>query len=273
MTTPSTPVANIDEHRYVFDDQEHDAEWHRLGLLESLYDSHSLTRLETTGVTDGWRCLEIGAGRGSVARWLAQRVGSSGRVVAADLNPRFLTDLPANVEVRQLDIRTDDVETGSYDLVHCRALLMHLPDPRTVLARMVSALKPGGWLVAEEPDFGLHWLSGHPDAVWANDLFHDVLAMYLQQGIADPYFGRKLPGLVAECGLDAFGGEATSTVAHDEEPALEFQRCNLRAVRHQLVDHGFAERDLERQLAVFDSPSIVLSAPITLVAAWGRKPT
>jgi len=45
-----------------------------------------------------------------------------------------------NVEVRQQDILTDDLESGHYDLVHCRFLLMHLPDPRRALERMVRAV-------------------------------------------------------------------------------------------------------------------------------------
>src|ERR687887_1034052 len=71
---------------------EHDWEQEpqRLQLLEEHADPTSVRRLEATGVDEGWRCLEVGAGRGSIARWLAQRVGPSGHVVALDLDTTLL---------------------------------------------------------------------------------------------------------------------------------------------------------------------------------------
>jgi trans-aconitate methyltransferase len=83
--------------------------------------------------------------------------------------------MPANVEVRKLDIREEDVGTERYDLVHCRALLMHLPDPTAVLARMVGALRPGGVLLAEEGDWGVMHFAGHPSASAANEAHERLL--------------------------------------------------------------------------------------------------
>ena len=142
--------------RYFAADAEADDELARLKLLEALCDPWTFRCLDGIGVRQGWRCLEVGAGAGSVVRWLSERVGSAGRVVAVDLDPRFLGDLRApNVEVRRCDITQDDIEPAAYDLVHCRALLMHMNDPADVLRRMVAALRPGGWLVAEDADLGI----------------------------------------------------------------------------------------------------------------------
>src|SRR5580704_8518168 len=97
---------------------EAEPESRRLALLESTRDPTTVRRLEA--------------------------LGAKGSVVAVDIDPRFLKALPENVEVRELDIRERGVETGAYDLVHCRALLMHLPSPAVALARMADALVPGG---------------------------------------------------------------------------------------------------------------------------------
>ena len=65
----------------------------------------------------------MGAGAGSVVRWLSERTGPTGKVVAADLDPRFLGDISAgNVEVRRCDITKDPIEPSSYDLVHSQAV-------------------------------------------------------------------------------------------------------------------------------------------------------
>ena len=91
------------EGQYVAIVSPEDIEWERVGVLEAMCDGITTRYLDALGIASGWRCIDIGAGRGSIARWLAERVGPLGPVVAADLNPRLLrrASLPANVEVRE----------------------------------------------------------------------------------------------------------------------------------------------------------------------------
>jgi trans-aconitate methyltransferase len=115
-------------------------------------------RIEHLGIADGARCLEVGGGRGSITRWLCEIVGPAGRVTATDIQVGFLDTVDAaNLDVVRHDIRTDTFPQGSLDLVHTRAVLMHVPDDSDLLPRMVSWLAPGGWMLLEEPDFGM-WL-------------------------------------------------------------------------------------------------------------------
>jgi hypothetical protein len=48
-------------------DQKSEQERRRLELFRLVRDPASIRRLERTGVGGGWRCLEIGAGRRSIA--------------------------------------------------------------------------------------------------------------------------------------------------------------------------------------------------------------
>jgi len=125
----------------------------RLAALSALFDRGTVRHLKARGVGRGWHCLEVGAGGGTIARWLAARVGPTGRVLATDVDPRFLRTvrLP-NLEVRRHDIAIDPLPRAAFDLIHTRLVLMHLPRREEALARMISALKPGGWLVVEELD-------------------------------------------------------------------------------------------------------------------------
>src|SRR5215468_3590265 len=88
------------ERPYVAADATDDLEWERLALLQTLYDGSTSQQLARLGIKAGWQCLEVGAGRGSIAHWLAGCVGPAGRVVAADTDPRLLrrVSLPSNVE-------------------------------------------------------------------------------------------------------------------------------------------------------------------------------
>ena len=123
----------------------------RLRALEAVLDGGTFRRLAECGLGPGWNCLEVGAGAGSVANWLAERVGLSGWVLATDLDTALLDDLvhpPIAVQVH--DVMTDPLPEARFDLVHARLLLAWLPDPALALRRLVAALKPGGWLVVED---------------------------------------------------------------------------------------------------------------------------
>src|SRR5918912_134340 len=76
------------------------------------------------GVSSGWSCLEVGAGAGSIARWLAHQVGPTGRIVATDIDTRFFADAAAiNLEAWRHDISCDPLPYQNFDLVHVRWLL------------------------------------------------------------------------------------------------------------------------------------------------------
>jgi tRNA A58 N-methylase Trm61 len=68
-------------------------------------------------VTAGWRCLEVGAGGGSVARRLGERVGATGSVLALDLDTTYLADLPPHITVRRHDLTREQLPHGEFDLV------------------------------------------------------------------------------------------------------------------------------------------------------------
>jgi SAM-dependent methyltransferase len=240
-------------------------------LLEDWADGATIGALQSVGVGPGWRCLDVGAGAGSVARWLAGEVGESGVVVAADLNPRFLDDVPANVEVRRHDITKDEVEAEAYDLVHSRLLLMHLPDPTAALDRMVDALKAGGWLVSEEADWGLFALDGHPDASWATGLVHDLFARHAEAGVRYPYFGRTLPGLVARPDLEAVDAAGATDVTSANDDRRGLYRLTFEALRPVNRAAGASDADLDRLTAVLDSPTVVVTG-VTIVTTRTRKP-
>src|SRR6516165_12269207 len=102
-----------------------EAEDDRLSLLERIFDPLSRRRREL--VRPGWRCLEVGAGRGSIAVWLAKQVGENGLVVATDIDVTYLQrlDVP-NLEVREHNILTDPLDAlgpGSFDMVSLRLTL------------------------------------------------------------------------------------------------------------------------------------------------------
>ena len=80
----------------------------RLEALSALHDPDTFARLVGLGVAAGWRCLEVGAGSGSVARWLAARGAS---VVATELELRGLDGELPPLGIDSTRDRNDDLRT------------------------------------------------------------------------------------------------------------------------------------------------------------------
>jgi len=181
----------------------------RFAALSELFDAGTIHHLEQRGVSSGWHCLEVGGGGGSIATWLSERVGPTGRVLVTDVNTRFLDTLQrANLEVRQHNIVTDPLPEATFDLVHARLVLMHLPERDAVLTRLIKALKPGGWLLDEE--FDVLSLRTDPDVNRCEAVLTTTFALnrVLTERGVELWFGRLLYGRLRALGLAEVGANA-----------------------------------------------------------------
>jgi SAM-dependent methyltransferase len=261
-------------NRYFAKDSPDAFERERLALLTQLADPITTRRLTDLGVGPGWRCLDVGAGDGSVARWLAGRVGPDGRVVATDLNPRFLGGhgLP-NLEVRRHDILEDELEAAHYDLVHCRCVLQHLPDPLRALRRMVDAVRPGGWLFVEEIDSGSVGATdpGHPRAAEFDRTTRPLWGNRQATGPIDTTFGRRLPALVERVGIRELGHDGGTLIGRGGGPTARFGRMSEALLRGRFVAAGLlTEADFDERDRAYDDPSFWFTT-FTFFGAWGRR--
>jgi trans-aconitate methyltransferase len=219
----------------------------RLELFEQRLDPLTIRRLESLRIEVGARCLEIGGGRGSITRWLADRVGSEGKVTATDLQTGFLDSLDGeNVEAVRHDIRYDSFPEGSFDLVHARAVLMHLPDDPSLLSRMRSWLMPEGWLLLEEPDFGM-WVAD-ADPLWAKHP-HAWHQAFPSGSLSR---GRWLLRQIHQLELVDVGADAEVDIITAGTPLAEFYRLSMAAIGPAAVETGALTPD--EAAALIDLP-------------------
>src|SRR5215208_3238858 len=78
---------------YILDDAS-TLEYLRLDLMSKILDPWTREYFTALGVGEGWQCLELGSGNGSIAEWLSQTVSPSGNVTAIDINPVLLELIP-----------------------------------------------------------------------------------------------------------------------------------------------------------------------------------
>ncbi|GAB3689868.1 methyltransferase domain-containing protein [Saccharopolyspora tripterygii] len=248
-----------------------DGEYLRLLGQAQLWDRLTFRRLEGLGVGEGSRCLEVGAGPGTVVRWLADRVGSTGRVVATDLQPNWLRAVEApNVEALEHDIGTEPLGSEAYDVINLRLVLMHQADEQAVLRKLVDALVPGGRLLVEEYDMRSLPVCHPPDDTW-----HTVAGASVElvdRAGADVQLGIKLQGLLEGAGLLDVDAEAVAFPRR--VPDIQAWRRQFVEVGPRLVEGGWATvEQVDSVIALFDDPDceLVVYGP-TLVSVTGRKP-
>jgi len=237
---------------YVFDGADAERELERLRLLESVFDPGTRRCLLATGLQPGWRGLEVGAGAGSIADWMADVTSPGGRIVAVDTNTRFLRGLMrSNLEIIETDIATANLAAGSFDVVHARFVLIHVPDPDALLKAMLRALKPGGYLVVEEPDFSeSRSLTGAPHLRAAFARVHRAVdAMFIARGL-DPTFGAHLPEMAQVYGLRDISIDHDAAIVPGGSPMARMIGLSAWQLRAHYVATGLAtEADIEHYRA------------------------
>jgi SAM-dependent methyltransferase len=257
---------------YVFDNRNESAE-KRYRELSALYDAQTLRHIEQLGIEVGWSCLEVGGGGGSIASWLCTRVGPSGRVLATDLEPRFLEALAyPNLEVRRHDIRYEGLPERQFDLAHARLVLMHLPGRELALQRMLASLKPGGWIVVEEFD-NLSILPNSSANPGEEELkvIRAGMRVLTARGVELRY-GRWLPRQLRTLGLVNVGAEASTSMWHGDSPGTRLYKRSFEELADSILRSGLiSEIEFETDMRRLDELDFLMPSPM-MWTAWGQVP-
>jgi SAM-dependent methyltransferase len=181
-------------------------EQRRLSLMNDvLLNQSSLRELSLAGDE---RILDLGSGLGQFSRAMARAV-PRGRVVGIERDPAQLGTAralaEADGEASLVDFRSGDAmqlelwdeEWGSFDVVHTRFLLEHVPEPLRVVETMVRAVRPGGRIVLADDDHEVLRLWPEPPGM--SDLWRAYMRTYDRNG-NDPLVGRRLVSLLHQAG-------------------------------------------------------------------------
>jgi SAM-dependent methyltransferase len=251
---------------------------YRLRLLHRLYGPGTRRVLLEAGLRPGVRVADLGCGVGMVTAWLAGLVGPEGHVVGIDASGAQLAQarerLPTggtNVSFVEASATDTGLPHESFDLVYCRFLLMHLPEPERALAEMRSLLKPNGILVCEDGDLTSAG-SEPPSALGA---FANLFGRLGPVRGVDYTLGRRLFRMVLAADFPA--------------PEITFnQPVRARGEDKRLLELSVAEagpafvaaglitaEELERTLAEMrrlNADDIVLAVMPRMAQVWARKP-
>ena len=263
---------------YVFDNSW-EQERERLAGLEAANDPDTIRHLELLGVAPGWRCLEIAGGGGSIAQWLCARVAPSGKVVATDIDTRFLEILEVpNLDVRRHNLVTDDLPEDEFDLVHGRFIVEHLPDPDQIVKKLVASLKPGGWILLEDADFSA-FKTDPPRTIVYPEAGADAIAKVWRAALEvmrsagyDDEYGRRLPIDLVSAGVVDVTAELNAYFRWGGSPGSQAPIGTLERFREQVTSEtDVTDEEIDQTIATFSDPERAGTGPI-VIRAWGRRP-
>lgn len=259
------------EPGYVFDnDSVHSREQHR--CLTAAYDAATFARLAETGVGPGWRCLEVGAGGGTVARWLAERVAPSGEVLATDVKPHHIAAHPC-LTAAEHDVAADPLPEAAFDLVVARLVLQHVPEREAALAKLARALKPGGWLQVEEFDTSYEPPLLTPDEESARlyETFLRTKCAVMRAGGGDPEWGRSVPAAMRAAGLADIDPRPRIELRTADSPGLLLQLHHTYHLEERLLAAGMTRDQLAAVRALMRDPGFRAASSV-MYAVQGRRP-
>ncbi|MER7565433.1 methyltransferase domain-containing protein [Streptomyces sp. NPDC097941] len=240
----------------------------RLRLLAEVFDPLCTRTMDALGVAGDARCLEVGAGSGSVAQWLCGKA-TDGEVVATDLDLTLLDRVP-EPRLRRLvhDVTTDPFPDGSFDVIHARLVLSHLPQREEVMRRMLRWLRPGGFVLIES----FCWF---PVESSPNDTYRKVMQRWsnLICGTlgTDSWWARSQPGSFLGYGYRDVGANTVTQNLRGGTPLADFWRLTVDMSREQLIAGGYVTPyELDEFYGLLRDDTFWDLAP-ALVQAWGHK--
>jgi SAM-dependent methyltransferase len=203
--------------------------------------------LVRVGAREGWSAIDCGCGPLGALAVLAEAVGRTGRVVGVDVSPAAVERAQAVASALELttvkvvagdlhDVQSSTL-TGPFDLAYTRLFLMHQSDPVRTLRHIADLLRPGGWLVAQEPlprptprsHPPLEALTGY------GDLVHEAIGL---AGVP-PGVVESLSRFAREAGFEVVGtGGYFATL--DPPVGFEIHAATLAALRDRVTGMGIA---------------------------------
>lgn len=226
------------------------------------------------------RCLDVGAGAGSMSRWLARQLPPGGRVVACDLKPDLLDELPNLLPVAHdltSDVPLREVLDRDYDLILTRMTLQHLPVRERLVRELAGLLAPGGVLLVED------WATLRPPGddmiISAPDLAAAELFRRCQAAIgaafdaagADRGWAPQAHRHLRAAGLINVHTEYGSTYWAGGDPGLRLMATSAAQLRPQLLASGLTASDLDRLAELVRDPALVVRGH-PLYSSSGERP-
>jgi len=164
--------------------------------------------LRRAQIKQGMRVLDIGCGSGEVTRAIADIVGPLGTVIGIDGSAAALAAAEAatdsttyqNISFILCDLSELQPELGTFDCIVGRRVLMYVPGPESVIAKLISLLRPGGRIALQEHDATM--TPGRTGSWPVHDKVHHWIWESVRREGANPNLGFSLAPMLSSAGAE-----------------------------------------------------------------------
>jgi SAM-dependent methyltransferase len=251
---------------------------YRLGILHELYGPGTRRVLFEAGLRRGMRVADLGCGVGMVTALLAELVGPTGYVVGIDSSGAQLAQAReqlnaegAHIHFVEASAAATGLSPGSFDLVYCRFLLIHLTEPERALREMFALLKPDGILVCEDGDLTASG-SEPPSAL---DAFAVLWGRLGPRRGLDYTLGRRLFQMVLAAGFSTpgitFNQPVVARGEHKRFLELSVAEAGPAFICAGLITSPELHRTLVEMRRLAGNESVLAVMP-RMAQVWARKP-
>jgi ubiquinone/menaquinone biosynthesis C-methylase UbiE len=244
-----------------------------------VYASETGQLLDRIGLQQGASVIDVGCGPLGILPLLSARLSGNGRTVGLDIDRDALAIGKRNAERLQLDVETVHADahdtgltTGSFDLVHARALLLNVTDPEAVVSEMARIARLGGVVVLQEPDSS-SWICDPPHPAW--DIIRDeIRESYVRTG-RDFDTGRRAARMLRDTGLSGVDMRVQTRITAAGDYYQTFLITVATRNRSQILAGGRFTPDrldcyLDQLRAHLNQPDTLTSQP-AIWQAWASK--
>ncbi len=219
-------------------------ELHRLGIQHQVWASEAQKGWTLAGFTAGQTLLDLGCGPGFCTKELAMIAGEKGKVIAIDKSEHFIKFLKdvnqhyaLNIEAYCSDFDAMQLPAESIDGMYCRWALAWIPNPKEILQKIKSALKPGGKMVLHEYyDWSTH--QTEPDIPELTKGIQACLrSLREQEGEID--IGRELPAMLESLGMKVTSTRLMPKLARPNNFIWHWPKTFYHSYLPRLVDLGY----------------------------------
>jgi SAM-dependent methyltransferase len=188
--------------------------------------------------------VDVGCGPGYASLDLAQIVGERGNVLGLERSDRFLAvareraaeNRLGNIEVKRVDLVTDDWQITDADATWCRWVLAFIANPNVVLRKISAALKPGGRAVFHEYfDYGTWRIA--PRSTAFEEFVATVMKNWREAG-GEADIGLELPVMLEAAGMRVLSCEPVVYAVRPNDPMWEWPASFVRVHLVHLAETG-----------------------------------
>jgi len=219
----------------------------RLELMSSFLDPLSQIFLNTIGIVEGMRVLEVGCGKGSMFAWLAEKVGRNGQVLALDSSQEQLDIAKEFVKHRGLtnvnficsSIEDFSYHTEPFDLIYSRFLLLHIKDPHSVLCNYRKLIRSSGIIACEEP------IVSETKTYPKTDIWHKGQELYMalsKNNGVDADFGLRLLSEIKRAGFKVEQASCAQAIISKQE-TVDYLMKAYSELKERLIEEKLLLED------------------------------